>query len=509
MKKTMLLCWLLLVTLCMCACGNTEESSNRRFSGSSELAQYLNGMWKVENNNSESTYYIFQDGQVYKITDSMYSSQVKDMLDRTRKNGGLEALYIQTFESISERMYLSDFSAVTEDITWFPETGEVKLYAGMHNEERISVTEDAVFLKTNSAAVAAELVKCADTADFSMEHFASLFTETLDSYPISTSNFWMSPREYGEIVKKLIPNFNWWVIRDADLYGTVYEPNAALTAITGSSLTITDTSVLLVYELNLSTWDNQTEMIILEYNPSDRSFSVKDYHNPSLDMLKWVAYGGTAVESFPGFPKDLQEFYDTIESAESSFSSGMNVKELTLNGLTYTLGTSADGTSGQFTIKCDKTIPLGDLLEANKTQAPSAPSRTMEQLLDGSKSWVAQWEYEDWEYNIHFVFKEDGTCYFALSELELFDAGVGTYTVQSGNTITVALMMSGKLCNATYTFDPDNFSLTIVSEKGIVGEKGEIFLLQESAEHDAEMVQGWGELMAEGISDEGEDLLWG
>lgn len=137
----------------------------------------------------------------------------------------------------------------------------------------------------------------------------------------------------------------------------------------------------------------------------------------------------------------------------------------------------------------------------------STKSRALEQLLDGNKSWIGEWEYDGWEYNIHFVFTEDGACYFALtSETELFGAGIGTYAVKDENKLSVKIMMVGKEKTATYNFNPEDFSLTVTSKEGLVAEKGDVFCLREDPDNDVAQVQQWGELLADGAV---ENDLWG
>ena len=48
----------------------------------------------------------------------------------------------------------------------------------------------------------------------------------------------------------------------------------------------------------------------------------------------------------------------------------------------------------------------------------------------------------------------------------------------------------------------------MTSKKGLVAEKGEVVFLQENTDNDAETVEGWAEMLAEGLSEEDEDLLW-
>ena len=81
MKKTIGIFVLCLLLLCMAACGNNSKSNNTAFASSEEMLQHLQGMWVVDGNADEKSYYIFQDGQIYVTTDTMYLAQVKKALD--------------------------------------------------------------------------------------------------------------------------------------------------------------------------------------------------------------------------------------------------------------------------------------------------------------------------------------------------------------------------------------------------------------------------------------------
>ena len=81
---------LCLLLLCSTACGNTDQSTATfgdamEFASSEEMMKHLEGMWVVDANADEKSYYIFQDGQIYLTTDMMYSAQVKEMLDSAVK----------------------------------------------------------------------------------------------------------------------------------------------------------------------------------------------------------------------------------------------------------------------------------------------------------------------------------------------------------------------------------------------------------------------------------------
>lgn len=523
MKKAILTVTLCILLLCITACGNTNRSTaafdnTMEFASSEEMLKHLDGMWVVDADAAENSYYIFRDGQIYITTDTMYSAQVKNMLDNALQNGGVEALYNQDFASVSKRMYLSDVSITPNAISLFPQNGEIKMYEGQYDEKSVVITEESVLLTTSDTENGTVMTKLSDAADFSMERFEEIYNEVTENYAVPTSQLWLGLTEYGEMVKTKIPQFDWWVDKStSDI--EAYAPSGGISTLDGSGLVITKQSLEFVYKINVASWNDSYEpTLTIEYNPGKGSFLVHDKDNNALNLLSLVQYGAYAVQNFPGAYTDPVELYNAIANTELVTADGItNKKELTVNGLTYSLCVGTDGTWGQFSIEANDTIHLVDVLKSRQettedTETVTTPTQsgTMEQLLDSTKSWVGLWELDGWEYNVHFVFNQDGDCYFALSsETELFGAGLGTYTVKDGNKLSVSMKMDGEKHSVTYAFNPEDFSLTVASKKGLVAEKGDVVFLREDTDIDVETVEGWAERLAEGLSEEDEDLLWG
>ena len=387
------------------------------------------------------------------------------------------------------------------------------MYEGQYNEKSIVITKESVLLMASDTEKSTVMTKISDAADFSMKRFEEIYNEVTENYAVPTSQFWLDTKEYGEMVKTKISSFDWWSLAlGSDSKVEPYVPPKELTTLKGSLLLIKKEELVLTHKVNVSSWDNSWEpSFTILYSPESGYLTVADQDNNALNLLSLVQYGVYAVQNFPGAYTDPVELYNAIANTELVSSDDKNKKELTINGLTYTLYVGTDGTWGMLDVRAQDTIFLSDILEntqekTENTEPEPGPTRsgTLEQLLDGTKSWVAPWEFDGWEYNVHFVFKEDGTCYFALSELEVFDAGMGTYTVKDGKTLSLSLKLSGKKYSATYDFDPENFSLTVTSMKGIVGEKGEVFYFTEDTELEAEIVEDWGRESADGIPEDDE-----
>lgn len=522
MKKIISVFLVCLLLLCIAACGSTDRShanfgNTIKFSSSEEMLKYMNGMWVLDENTDTKSYYIFQDGQVHIVTDATYSAQVKKALDSALQNGGLDTLYMQDFENVSGRMYLSDISITPDPVTLFPQDGEIKLYDGKYDEQSIVITEESVLLVPKGADSGTAMTKLSNTADFSAEHFETLFNQAIDSYQISSGYFLMDTAEYGEMIKTTIPQFDWWSQTWSDDDLEVYAPDEALTPVAGSSLLISKESLTFVYKVSVSTGfigKNHTQSLVITYSPEEGSIQVLETNNPSMNLYSLIKYGLYAIQNIP------EAYTDPIELANDMDAKGRKVSSdysseivMTANGITYELSTTEAGsaTLGEFNIKLNKTISLNTILEGamESTETETAPTQsgTMKQLLDSSKSWIGEWEYDGWEYNIHFVFTEDGACYFALtSETELFGAGIGTYAVKDENKLSVKIMMDGKEKTATYNFNPEDFSLTVTSKEGLVAEKGDVFCLREDPDNDVAQVRQWGELLADGAD---ENDLWG
>ena len=512
MKKIVALFALCLLLFGLAACGNTSKGEAIpqniiSFSSSDEMLKHLEGIWLVEDNAAQKTYYIFQNKQLYIATDASYTKAVKELMESAELNGGFDGLMSQTFAVLSKRMYLKDAAVTISDLTLNPEKGNIKLYEGQYGEQSIFVTEEAVTLKTNDTADVM-LAKISDTADLSSECFRPLYNDVINNYNMRTGYFLMDPEEFGEIVKSIIPNFDWWTVTTSGINGHVeYTPYQDIPV--SGRLLITNEEVDFTYTFNYKNWDGIYPRMKMYYKPGNPGVGTMVAGENPVSLEKLMQCCLYAMKNFPGVYTDVSQLYDDMLAhgkTEKDAFDGTNIT-LEANGLSYYLSLGKTGTSSLFSISAPKTFPLNYFMdvdvepeETDEAQTPptSTQSGPLEQLLDGTKSWIAPWEFDGWEYNVYFVFKEDGTCYYALGDMEIWSAGMGTYSVVNGNTLHLELMASGKKSSDVYTFDPDTFSLKVLSAETFAAKKGDVLYLQEDTENDAEKVIKWGSDWADG-----------
>ena len=533
MKRTILVFVLCSLLLCFAACGNAGTpavENNPRFNSNEEMLQFMEGMWVAEDDTEEKNYYVFQDNQICIITDALYSAAVEKLLDSALQNGGLDVLSKQDFETVAKRMYLSDISFVPEPIMLYPKSGEIKLNKGKSDEETIAIINDTVFLKNTATETGVTMKKLSDTTDFSIKAFQPLFDTVKDACEVPAGYILMPTEEYGEMVKTMLTDFSPTIWRETrpDENSIVYETIPEWFAV--GKLLISNKEIDLKYAATYdtkyfnaatSTFEKISTLKIY-YQPERPSVGTMQSSSTKINITSLMQYCLYAVKDYPGVYKDSAALYADMKAhGETKISTYDISTTLKLNGVEYWLTEGPSGTSATFVIQIHDTIPLKQALdivgkdknvEENKNTETNTPandnieptttptqSGTLEQLLDGSKSWVGEWEHDGWLYNVFFVFKEDGTCYFALGDMELFGAGKGTYTVKDNKTISLDLKMNGEKSSATYTFDPDTFSLTVASAKGIVAKKGDVFYLQENTNQDVEIIKGWADSYADGM----------
>lgn len=111
--------------------------------------------------------------------------------------------------------------------------------------------------------------------------------------------------------------------------------------------------------------------------------------------------------------------------------------------------------------------------------------------LDYSKVWAADYYFGGYLYHIYLVFEKDGTCYFALADMQLWDAGKGSYSVND-NSVTINITAGGRKLSGTYRFESDTNALIVTSQEGLVGQQGDVFTLYEDTANDVDKIIKWG-----------------
>lgn len=500
MKKIICVLFVLVMLVPMVGC-----SGNKQFDSESAMMEYLNGMWVVDNNREDRTYYIFRDNKIYNISDTVFLGKLEELFDSYISDDHLAELckldFATAIDALGAEAILGDCQ---ENVVLQPGKGKVIIDQGMTYEKSIIIADDAVSIKEVNEKVGTTLNKLSDTEDFATAHFESLFNQALDNYQIPSSYFLMDTKEYGEAIKSTISSFDWWSLVQSEGDLQAYKPNEALTPLNGSCLIITKESLTYLYKTSVSTGfigQNHEELLSLIYNPEKGSCEITTVNTSNMNAHSLIAYCIYATQNIPGAYTDPATLYNDMvakgETKRTDYDTTITMKS---NGLEYSLRITYDEVPADFNVQVDNTISLKQIMDANEksqgTDAQNTPSQsgTLELLLDGSKSWVGKWALDGWAYNVHFVFKEDGTCYFALSELEVLGAGMGTYSVEDGNTLYLELMEIGKKCSDIYSFDPDTFSLKVISAESFMAKKGDILYLQEDVDNDAEKIEKWGSL---------------
>ncbi len=111
--------------------------------------------------------------------------------------------------------------------------------------------------------------------------------------------------------------------------------------------------------------------------------------------------------------------------------------------------------------------------------------------LGYSKVWAADYYFGGYFYHIYLVFEKDGTCYFALADVQLWDAGKGTYSVND-YSVNINITAGGRKISGTYRFEPDTNALVVTSQEGLVGQRGDVFTLYEDTTNDVDKIIKWG-----------------
>lgn len=111
--------------------------------------------------------------------------------------------------------------------------------------------------------------------------------------------------------------------------------------------------------------------------------------------------------------------------------------------------------------------------------------------LDCSKAWYAEYWNNGYMLNLYFVFDPNGVCYFAVGEYEIFYRQIGLYTVVGDNTLRITTTSGGNAYESLYRFNPVNNSLTVISDAGLIGTRGESYVLKTDPDIDADRVKSW------------------
>lgn len=377
MKKVIGLIVLCGLLLSLAACGAPQ------FESQEAMFAQLNGMWIDE---TTGKYYIFQDGNAYTLFDSSFTYALESHFSSVLREEGINALVQLDFQTALNGMGVEKILGSASDIQADPKIGTMILDPGAYIEEHISIGPEGITVKEAGEGTASHLSKIANSADFSGEHFADLFTETKENYTIPTSQFWMDTKEYGAMVKAFNSEIDGWELTTQNETTTIYESNKWVPDISGS-LIITDTLVSFSKEVSLlNEWTDG-----IDFNPSFKvlytpgnSVIIQDIDNMSLNMGLLIQYAANAFRQFPG-ALDHKEV-DTLiakefEKGNYTIEDGWAKVEIKVDGITYRVMQGTSGTKGYVFASADETVKLSDIMDSTQT----APEETQPEQTESTQ----------------------------------------------------------------------------------------------------------------------------
>lgn len=500
MKKVCLFFAVCAIILSLTAC--TEEP---KFETVSALLNHMEGMWFVEEENEQKSYYIFQEGKIYVTSDGMYTAGVERILSDALRNGGLNAWPHQDFTQVTNRLSLESFSYLkNEDTVVFPEKGEIIFNQGESSEERIVITEDSVTLRSGNKENGKSIKKLSDTADFSSEHFSELFADIKKDYKVSSKALFCSPASYVNSLKELHPYIDSFKLVSKDGDSTIHTLDGNLIN-SGASLIVDSDSVMFSEGKPV---EGKGSPFVVMYEPGvdcdQWLLFICDRRHTTLSTL--LKYTEPVLRDLPG-ALGTAELLSRFEK-EKTVSGGVRNFETKIKGITYEIMQTTNDKTSAIYIKVDEYLQLPEQ-EANNTNTSSNSSNasansnatdTLSEALDFSKVWKIDFTAEDVSGTFHYVFSEDGTCYVVLSDGNWpWGGGTGTYRI-NGNAIDIQLSMDGCLFVYSYEFDPQTYTLTHTSGMPVfsgLAATGDKYLLEEDDANEVDKIKE----MAQGFAD--------
>lgn len=218
MKKVLLAFLLFVLVFGISACSSAYSAPDHtiEFSSSEEMLQQLAGMWMIENNDTDKTYYIFQNNEIYITKESKYSIQVENVLNDAVRTGGLTAWSKQNLWTVSDAMQLSDVANIQTVIDYYPNKGQVKLNAGTSTEASIFLTDSGVFYYSGSSPSGVLMSKISDTADFTSGRFPYLFDIAKGNYTAPREWFFPSAETYANVIKESRRSLHFDLVQEKD-----------------------------------------------------------------------------------------------------------------------------------------------------------------------------------------------------------------------------------------------------------------------------------------------------
>lgn len=499
MKKFVTVLMFCLLLVCATACSN-----NMKFDSEEAMLAHMEGMWVIDTVLDEKEYYIFQGGKIYTSSDHQYSSQVEQSLEEIANSGNTEAFPYQTFDVVSQRLYVEDLMYLQENVTFKPDKGTIILDAGKGYETRIVIGENAIERFENGNEFGLTLIKLADAPDFKTDHFRELFQAVRDEWTVPIEHFICTTEEYLTplaYMHSVIQNFT--LVSESNgtsvytLGGIVDDPYGALI--------LSEENIMFFFGE-----DYKGDLLrSVEYRPKG-NYNIMITDRTTADLGELLLYTVPVLENVPGAYSKVADMLALYEQ-QSTVSGGVRSLDVTIEGITYRINRTTDNMETVITIYLPDELPI-PAKDSNPSGTESTtPSETEPQAtglfgkLDYNTVWTADYTITPWEYTLYFAFEENGTCYFALGDsTAVMSAGSGTYTAGEDNSLELKLTIDGIPGQYAYQFTPETNTLTVTSREGIVGDRGQEHILKKHPDPSyLERLKGWAK--ASTSADSGED----
>lgn len=397
MKKLISIILTLVMLTSMGGCSGNEQLItdstiiSAHFDTESAFFQHLKGMYIQEDKNTDKTYYVFQDGEVFNFNDAQFCANIETLFDSFVAKNKLTELceldYKAAIDLLETDVILND---AAQNVVAQPEKGTLVIDEGKTYEKQILVTDDGVFAKGSHDDKGVLLTKLSDVPDFSGEHFEALFRKTKENYTISTAGFWADTKEYGAMVKSMNPEVDGWDLIAQNETATIYTSSEWVPSVKGS-LIIDDKSVVFTRSVTMDgAWFNPSFNIA--YVPGSHVI-ISDKDNLSLNMGLLLCYAAKAVENFPGAADSVELFemiQDEISANNYEIRDGAAVVTKTINGITYEVYQGTDNMWGLVSVKVGETMRLSDITEFADETTQTGNTATDSEEITNTTAYVTE-----------------------------------------------------------------------------------------------------------------------
>ena len=519
MRKICLVIVLCLLILCSTACGQDGHFVNggtALFESSKEMLNHMEGTWFAEVDYMQKNFYIFQDGQIYMLSDDMFAEEVERILSSALRNGGVNTWPYQDLAQVSKKIELENCSTLkNREATFLPEKGEIVFNEGT----RIVITADSVCLKLGNEEKEAVMTKVSDVADFSDAYLVKLFNKTKKNYKAPKSMFFPPIDTYVDSLKTFYPGIDSYDLVSQGKDTLMYSIDGKVVD-SDSTLIIGKDSVL--FAIGKPTKDYGSPFLI-EYSPDSvgTDLLIRDFHPENLSSLLKLAE--PILKRFPDALSisQLESLFEEEKTADGNVYSFST----TVNGISYIITQRKNGYENRIMITMPDYLQMPETKETNNSSVPDntgstnssvsnnsdnsntgsidatesssssetvIPDTNLTQVLDCNKVWKVDFIADGMFGTFHYVFGTDGSCYVVLSDgLSPWGGGIGTYTLTE-NTLKFSVSIDGGGFEYSYDYNPETNKLTHISGTPVfagLAKTGDEYLLEEDLSNDVEKIK--------------------